>query len=240
MNSFESEQIYKYLPKKKWASSLEKLELGYPVQYIIGNVDFFGYEIKVNESVLIPRFETEGLVEKTIEFIKKRSINNARILDIGCGSGCISIVLKKELDCLVTAMDISSSALSVAKENAILNNADINFINKDITKYSTKETYDVIISNPPYVSKNEEVDPKTKYEPDLALFAPNEGIFYYEVIFKQASSLLNKNGLIALEIGANQKNEIFKLIDEILPNVEKICLKDLCGRDRYIFVFMNK
>lgn len=240
MNDFDKELIYKYVSKDKWKESLEKLKAGYPVQYIIGNVNFYGYDIEVNENVLIPRFETEGLVEKTIKYTKFNNIETPKILDIGCGSGCISIALKKEIPCEVTCIDINPEAVNITKKNALMNEVMINVINSDIESFSTTEKYDIIISNPPYISVNEQVDPKTKFEPQNALFAPNEGLYYYEEILKKAQKLLKKNGLLAFEIGAGQREPIFKLIEEKFPLSEKVCEKDLSGLDRYIFVFLNK
>ena len=149
-----------YLRKYLFADDLENgiklLEKGISPQYIVGNVNFFGYDLKVNSDVLIPRFETELLVEKTIYYIRNKFLDydNLRFLDIGTGSGCIAIVLKKEFNCDVVACDISSSALNVAKENARLNDAGVYFVNSDIFS-NINGTFDVIISNPPYIRKNE-------------------------------------------------------------------------------------
>ena len=116
-------------------NALKRLEMGEPVQYIVGNVDFFGYKINVDKRVLIPRYETEELVENTIKYIKKYFSLPVDILEVGTGSGCISITLKKELENVnITASDISSDALEVALSNAKENNADINFVNTDIYK----------------------------------------------------------------------------------------------------------
>ena len=112
---------------------LETLSIGYPPQYLIGNVEFYGNIINVDERVLIPRFETETLVDKTINYAKKVFSNKINIIDLGTGSGCIAISLKKNLDCDVTALDISSDALEVARTNAALNNTEINFINQSMT-----------------------------------------------------------------------------------------------------------
>ena len=128
------EQLLKEKYKEGYSKVLQKIQEGYPIQYLIGNVEFYGYPIKVDERVLIPRFETELLVEKTIEYIKKKKMQKTNILDIGTGSGCIAIALKKEIDCTMTAIDVSSGSLEVAKENAKENNVDIQFEQKDILK----------------------------------------------------------------------------------------------------------
>lgn len=216
---------------------LKKLDKNYPVQYLIGNVDFYGYKIKVNKHVLIPRFETETLLEKTIEYMNMEGLDNAKVLEIGTGSGCISIVLKRELPNLnVTALDISRKALKIAKENSDLNHANIKFIKKDIFKYKPKENYQVIISNPPYIAFDETIDLKTKYEPQNALYAAHSGYLFYEFILANTKQWLIKPYLLAFEIGETQGEYLKKLAEmhfkEDLISIEK----DLTGRDRYLFI----
>ena len=136
--------LKKYLSEDKLEEGIKRLESGEPVQYIVGNVDFYGSIINVNKNVLIPRFETEQLIEKTLKYLKNKK-ENIKIADLGTGSGCIAITLKKQLpNSIVDAVDISPSALEVAKNNAIQNNVDINFINNDMSTYKDKK-YDVII-----------------------------------------------------------------------------------------------
>ena len=160
---------------------IEKLNNNYPVQYLIGNVSFYGYNINVDERVLIPRFETEYLVEKTIDLIKKKNLVNNKVLEVGTGSGCISIALKKEIPSLnITAIDISNDALDLAESNALENQVDINFKEADIFKYTSEEKADILISNPPYISYDEVIDPKTKYEPYESLYADDSGMKYYK------------------------------------------------------------
>ena len=156
------------------------LKDGYPIQYLIGYVDFYGYKINVNEDVLIPRYETEYLLEKVINISKKIFSNKINILDIGTGSGAISIVLKNELNSNVTACDISKKALNVAINNAKINNSSIKFIKSDIFS-NINDKFDIIISNPPYISSDEVImDSVKKYEPNLALYAPKDGLYFYE------------------------------------------------------------
>ena len=154
-------------------SSLERLKTHEPVQYILGKTSFMDMEFKVNSSVLIPRPETEELVR----LILKEDLDGKEILDIGTGSGCIAISLAKYLpNATVTALDISKHALNVAKENAKLNNVEVNFINADIFKYELDKKYDVIVSNPPYVLESEKTIMKKNvlnFEPKLALFVEN-------------------------------------------------------------------
>ena len=174
--------LEKYLPENKLKEGIERLQNGEPVQYIVGNVNFYGNEIKVNKNVLIPRFETEELVEYTISYIKKMFKEKINIIDLGTGSGCIAVTLKKKINSNVSAIDISKEALEVARENAKKNKVEIDFIQNDMLD-NISNKFDVIISNPPYISKNEEIqDIVRKNEPSLALYADNEGLYYYEKI----------------------------------------------------------
>lgn len=232
------EYLKKYLSDDLLDKGIKDLEKGIPVQYIVGNVDFMGYIINVDSRVLIPRFETELLVDKTINFIRKKFMNikNLNILDIGTGSGCISIVLKKELDCGVTAVDISSDALDVARDNAIKNNVDINFICSDVFS-NVNDKFDVIISNPPYISYGEEIEEIVKNnEPHGALYAINNGLYFYEKILKVSANFLNSEYLICFEIGYLQALEIKKLIYKYLGDVLVYVEKDYSGKDRFIFI----
>ncbi len=216
----------------------KKLEENYPVQYLIGHVDFLNTNILVDERVLIPRFETELLVAKTIDRIEAHHINNPKILDLGCGSGCISIALKKNILCEVIGIDISKEAIELAKENAKRNKVEVDFQEKDMLSISY-EGADVIISNPPYVKEDEEVGPSTKYEPQNALFAPNEGLYFYENIIINISKMNEKPKLIAFEIGMTQGKEIEKIARQYLTDYKIEIEKDLTERDRYVFLTLN-
>ncbi|MBQ3020832.1 MAG: peptide chain release factor N(5)-glutamine methyltransferase [Bacilli bacterium] len=216
---------------------IKKIEQKYPVQYLIGHVDFFGYKINVNKNVLIPRFETETLVEKTIDYIKKLKLEKASLLELGTGSGCISIVLKKEIEDLnISTLDISKKALRVARKNAKLNKADITFINNDIFKFNPVNKYDILISNPPYITDKDETDYSIKYEPKLAIFAKDDGLEYYKHILSTCDKYLNKKNLIAFEIGDKQGNKLSKLAKKHFPNAKISLEKDLCDRDRFLFI----
>ena len=216
--------------------ALAELEKGKPVQYIIGNTNFYGYNFIVNENVLIPRFETEQLVEKTIYYINKIFNSKVNILDIGTGSGCIAITLKKEINCNVSAVDISKNALKVAKENAKINNIDINFIESDLFT-NVFDKYDVIISNPPYIAFDEEImDIVKKNEPHEALYAADNGLFFYKKIIESASNYLNKKSLLAFEIGYTQGEQIKEYASRFFPNSKIIIEKDLNDRDRFVFI----
>lgn len=227
------EYLKKYLEPSLYEDGLKKLKQGIPVQYIVGNVDFYGNIIKVNENVLIPRFETEQLVSETYKRIK--DMGNINIVDLGTGSGCIAITLSKLLNISIDAVDISNEALEVARQNAISNNASVNFYLGDMLDPLNKK-YDVIISNPPYIAYDEEIMEIVKNnEPHLALYADNNGLACYEKILSSCGKYMNNNALIAFEIGANQAKDIMDIAKKYL-NCEIEVLKDLNGFDRFIFI----
>ena len=231
------EYLEKYLPKNKLKKGIKKLNKGIPVQYIVGNVSFYGYTISVNKNVLIPRFETEELVENTLNYINKYFKGNLDALEIGTGSGCISIALKKENSNLnITSTDISKKALKVAKNNAKLNNVSINFINTNIYD-GINNKFDIVISNPPYISYNESIeDIVHNNEPHLALYADNDGLYFYEEILKNIKNILKDKYLMAFEIGESQANDIKTIVNKYLPNSKIIVKKDLQKRNRMIFI----
>lgn len=223
--------------------NLEKLKLqikrvksGEPIQYVIGNVDFYGNIIKVNKDVLIPRFETETLVEKTYNYIKKYFNDTLDILDLCTGSGCIAITLKKLTNARIDASDISSSALNIAMTNAKNNNVEINFIESNILDNIDKK-YDVIISNPPYISYDEEImDIVKDNEPNLALYAPDNGLFFYKEIIKNCKKNLKEKSIIAFEIGYTQGNILKEYAREYFKDAKILVEKDLSEKDRYLFI----
>ncbi len=230
----------KKISKSKINSILKLVEKSktYPVQYIVGNVNFYGYEYFVNENVLIPRFETEELVENTIQLIKKKYNKPVSILDLCTGSGCIGLTLKRELNNVdITLSDISKKALEVVKINK--KELDVKIIESDLLN-NINDKYDVIISNPPYISYDEEImDIVKNNEPKEALYAPDNGLYYYDKILSNIKKNLNKKFIIAFEIGEKQANSIKEIINKYLDNVNVIVKKDLQGRDRMIFI-LNK
>lgn len=230
------EYLKKYLKDKTLDEGIELLNKGIPVQYIVGNVDFYGYNFKVNENVLIPRFETEELVEKTIKYINKYFNKKVDILDLGTGSGCIAITLKKELDCNVDAVDISPKALEIAKLNAKNNNVDITFYEGDMLNPINK-IYDVIISNPPYIAYNEEIMEIVKNnEPHTALYAEDNGLKYYKDIISNANKYLKEKSIIAFEIGEKQGNLILEYAKNYFKDSIITVEKDMQNRDRFVFI----
>lgn len=241
-NQNDIEYLKKYikdnnLDNNYYNNCLKELEQGKPIQYIIGNVDFYGNIIKVNNHVLIPRFETELLVDLTIKKIKKYFPNqNIDILDLGTGSGCIAISLKKEINSNIDALDISKEALELAKQNAIDNHVDINFINKDMTTFKDKK-YDIIISNPPYISYDEEImDIVRNNEPHLALYAKDNGLYFYKKILENIPYITKENYLICFEIGQSQSTAIVDIAKRILKDINISVDKDYSGKDRFIFI----
>lgn len=224
--------LKKYLEEEKLEEGLKRLEQGEPVQYIVGNVNFYGFLFEVNSHVLIPRFETEQLIEKTLSYLKCK---NPRIIDLGTGSGCIAITLKKKLpESNVVAYDLSEEALEVAKKNAWIHHVDIEFVHQTMEKID--DVYDLIISNPPYIAYDEEIQNIVKEnEPHMALYAENNGLYFYEVILKQAHHHLSKDGIIAFEIGQTQGEDIRMLGKEYLPDFKCTIEQDYQGLDRFVF-----
>lgn len=223
--------------------SLKKLEAGQPLQYIIGNVDFYHFNFFVKKGVLIPRFVTEELVEETIKRAKTLFSSKIKILDVGCGSGVIGLSLAKELsNSQVTLIDISSKAIKITKENAKKLNISSsiyksNILNKVINK---KEKFNIIISNPPYLTKDEDVmEIVLKNEPKIALFAKNEGLYFYEEILKKIHKVLEDKFLICFEIGSTQAKAIKNIVNKYLSNIKIEVKKDLENRDRMLFIYKN-
>ncbi len=201
-----------------------------PLQYILGYTEFYGYKIKVNPNVLIPRPETEFLIET----IHQRIHSPKRVIDIGTGSGAIAIVLKKLFaEAEVVAVDVSPQALKVAEANALLNEVDVKFVQANI--YSEKlGNFDLIVSNPPYVTEEEYSElpyEVREFEPKLALVGTESGLYFYRKILELSPFILNKKGSIFFEIGETQAHDIKKIAQQQnYNNIETI--KDLAGRDR--------
>jgi release factor glutamine methyltransferase len=234
-------------------AALEKLKNQEPIQYIIGNTEFYGYPFLVDKNTLIPRPETEELVEWILEEAKKlQNIKGSiplHILDIGTGTGCIPVSLAKNLPtATIYAIDISADALKIAKKNADLNTVEITFLQTDILKVNSldevlkqlqqnKIHFDIIVSNPPYVRELEkaEIQPNVlQNEPHLALFVPDENpLLFYNKIADLAKENLNKNGYLFFEINQYLGNETLSILKEKgFKNTE--LRKDLFGNDRMI------
>jgi len=234
------EYLKKYLPSDRLEDGIRQLEEGKPVQYIVGNTNFYGNTIYVNENVLIPRFETELLIEKTIKLINDNFDKKVDILDIGTGSGCIAITLNKEVDSNVDAVDISDEALMVAKENNKINNTNVNFYKSDVFS-NVKGKYDVIISNPPYISYDEKImDIVYNNEPHMALFADNNGLYFYDKILRECSNYLKDKFIIAFEIGYMQGDSVRKLAYKYMDNIDVFLEKDYSDKDRFVFIISKE
>ena len=234
-----SEQMSKE-NQDKYFSLIEKhIKEDVPLSHLVGFEYFYDRKYKVTKDVLSPRMETEELIYKVIEYVKASNKNKFKILDLCTGSGIIAITLKKELDQFsidVAASDISEEAIEVAKENAQSHNATIKFIKSDIFN-DIDDKFDIIVSNPPYIDRKDEVtmqDNVLKYDPHLALFAEEEGMYFYRKIIEQANDYLNENGVMFFEIGYDQKDKIIKLAD--MNGYSAVVYKDINGRDRMAFL----
>lgn len=234
-----SEQMSKE-NEEKYFSLIEKhIKEDVPLSHLVGFEYFYDRKFKVTKDVLSPRMETEELIYKAIEYVKATNKNNLKILDLCTGSGIIAITLKKELDQIsidVVASDISEEAIEVAKENAQYHDADVRFIQSDIFN-NINDKFDIIVSNPPYIDRKDEVTMKENvlnYDPHLALFAEEEGMYFYRKIIEQAKDYLKENGVMFFEIGYDQKDKIIKLSEEngYLAQV----YKDINNRDRMAFL----
>lgn len=224
--------------EKLYKESIKAIEENRPIQYVIGHVNFYGLKLIVNKNVLIPRFETEELVENIKNHLLQKNITNPKILDLGCGSGAIGLTLKtffKEAD--VTLTDISQEALDVAKENAKNLKLDVKFIQSDWFSNIKEEKYDIIVSNPPYIKENEEIEEIVKNnEPHLALYGGIDGLDCYRKILKDINKYLKEEYLIAFEIGYLGGKELKEIIETTIPNSKITIKKDLSNKDRMIFV----
>ena len=216
------------------------LEEGKPLQYVIGNVNFYGNKFYINENVLIPRFETEELVEQTTEYIKKFFTEPVDIIDLGCGSGVIGLTLEQKVSTnSVDLIDISEKALEVTKVNKENLNSKANLIQSDMLENINKK-YDVIISNPPYIKTTEEIeDIVLNNEPHLALFAGVDGLDCYKKIINNLPNHMKDKCLVAFEIGMTQAQDITNIAKEVLGNIKVEVKKDLSDKDRMLFIFKN-
>lgn len=205
-----------------------------PIQYIIGKTWFYGNYFKVTSDVLIPRDETEILVKKAIEIIKQENFED--VLDIGTGSGCIACSIAKNTNATVLGIDISSDALRIALDNVTalgLNNKAI-FRKSDLFKKIREgESFDLIISNPPYIPIGTKLSEEVMQEPSLALFAEENGLFFYKKIIEQAPEYLNDNGYLMFELGIDESNAVKSMMEKDFKSIEVI--KDLAGINRVIF-----
>jgi release factor glutamine methyltransferase len=221
------------------ASVLKRRIRGEPLQYILGETEFMGLEFRVASHVLIPRPETEILVETALRIVHSSKFRVQSILDLGTGSGCIAISLAKYLpDTNITATDISESAIEIAKQNAIKNNVKINFLHSDLFNNDELRTadYELIVSNPPYVPTDElaGLQPEINYEPKIALDGGRDGMDFYRQIITRAPGCLKKEGFLILEIGYNQYEPVRGLFKKSGSLEITEVVKDYSGIDRVI------
>lgn len=222
--------------------NIEKLIKKFPLQHITHQQEFMKMTFYVDENVLIPRPDTEILVEEVIQIAKK--INAKKILDMCTGSGAIAVSLAKYIpDSRITAVDISSKALNIAKKNAKSNQVEnqITFVESNLFENLPKEKYDIIVSNPPYI-KNEKIktlDKEVQKEPKLALDGGIDGLDFYRAIIKQDYEYLKFNGYLCFEIGYDQKEEVMELIKQEEKYKDTYSKKDLYGNDRIIITKRN-
>lgn len=208
-----------------------------PVQHIIGHAYFYGYRFKVNQDVLIPRSETEQLVEHVLYYydlyFNQKKIN---VLDLGTGSGCIGLTLSlEEQNMSVTISDISEKALKIAAINQQELHSNAHIVLSDLFE-NIEGTFDIIVSNPPYIPDSEVVQDIVGKEPSVALYGGSLGVDFYDKILNQAKAYLNPRGLIAFEHGFQQKGIIYDFARHHFPDAHIVQVKDLAGRDRFTFI----
>lgn len=191
---------------------------GYPLQYLLGQWEFYGYTFKVNENVLIPRPDTEILIENIIEICRENNLKSPKIADLCSGSGCIAVTLKKQIpDSEAYAVEISEKAVELIRENAELNKADINIINADVLKQETAESlsgFDIIVCNPPYLTRYDmdTLQKEVTFEPELALFGGDDGLDFYREITPLWRKSLKDKGWLAYEFGDGQHDDVGKIL----------------------------
>lgn len=217
--------------KKMFLFAVNEREKGIPLAYIFHSAEFYGIELEVNENVLIPRPETEELVSLALKHIGIHE----EVLDIGTGSGAIAIAIAKNSSARVTAVDISKEAIKIAKQNAVKNNVKVEFIVSDLFEKLEGRTFDYIVSNPPYIDKQEyeQLDDLVKdNEPKLALFGGDDGLYFYRKIIEQAPLFIKRGGKIFFEIGYNQGKAVASLLEKDFYDIK--ILKDLEGQERMV------
>ncbi len=217
-------------------SALKRVETGEPIQYIVGQTEFMSLPFIVSSSVLIPRQDTETLVELAISFLKNKT--NAIGLDLCTGSGCIAVSIQKYTDTKMTGLDISAEALKIARKNAELNSVNTSFIEADVRTFCELKELDIVVSNPPYIetAKIAALEKNvTAFEPHLALDGGENGLDFYAHIAQNSYKMLKRGGMLAVEIGYEQGAAVSSILRYHFGN--STVLKDLCGKDRVVYCY---
>jgi len=228
-----------------YEEGIQRLLTGIPLGHVLGFEWFYGYRFTVNEDVLIPRPEPEERVANILAAYDEHfsSQDNVMAVDIGTGSGAIAVSLKKEEPNLhMMATDISEQAVAVAKKNADDNEAIVNFMVGDMLQplIDRNLKVDILISNPPYIPREEEMEHSVvDYEPHVALFGGEDGLKFYRIIFENAVKVLKERAMMAFEMGYNQKEALSEEAKKYFPNARIEVLKDMSGKNRMLFVYLN-
>ena len=226
---------------EKFEKGIKRLLNNEPLNYVLGYSYFYGYKLKVSNGCLIPRFETEELVGKILAYYDECFAGqDVKVADIGTGSGAIAIALKKEEPHMdVIASDISKDALAIAKENAKLNDADVEFVEGSMLDPLIEKgiKLDILVSNPPYIKNDEVLESSVKdYEPHVALFGGKDGLKFYRMIFEDAHKVLKDKALLFFEMGYDQKENLTNLARKYFKNAEIEVFKDINNKDRMLMI----
>lgn len=230
---------------KQFQDGMQRYMNGEPIQYINGKENFFSRDFIVNENVLIPRYETEELVENILYKIDDYfdGYSSIDLCDVGTGSGAIAITLALEEPKLnVVATDISEEALEVAKANASELDAQVTFYQGDMLEplIERQQKFDIFVSNPPYIPQNQEIENVVKdNEPHVALFGGNDGLYFYRKIFKDVRHVLKDRALLAFEMGFDQRELMSQAVEQYFPGIPYEIIKDMNGKDRMLFIYYH-
>lgn len=230
---------------KQFQDGMQRYMNGEPIQYINGKENFFSRDFIVNENVLIPRYETEELVENILYKIDDYfdDYSSIDLCDVGTGSGAIAITLALEEPKLnVVATDISEEALEVAKANASELDAQVTFYQGDMLEplIDRQQKFDIFVSNPPYIPQDQEIESVVKdNEPHVALFGGNDGLYFYRKIFKDVRHVLKDRALLAFEMGFDQRELMSQAVEEYFPGIPYEIIKDINGKDRMLFIYYH-
>lgn len=230
---------------KQFQDGMQRYMNGEPIQYINGKENFFSRDFIVNENVLIPRYETEELVENILYKIDDYfdDYSSIDLCDVGTGSGAIAITLALEEPKLnVVATDISEEALEVAKANASELDAQVTFYQGDMLEplIDRQQKFDIFVSNPPYIPQDQEIESVVKdNEPHVALFGGNDGLYFYRKIFKDVRHVLKDRALLAFEMGFDQRELMSQAVEQYFPGISYEIIKDINGKDRMLFIYYH-